>query len=98
MARGLSKHLEVPLFTELARVRHTVPQFGLNRKERLENLKDAFRLRRAEPLARKSVLLLDDVMTSGATVREVSRALREQSQVRTIVVVVLARPRLAFYD
>ncbi len=98
LARRLSHHLGVPLFTHLRRTRHTAPQFGLNREQRRHNLRDAFQLRREELLAGKSVLLVDDVMTTGATVGEVSRVLRGQSRVATIVVIVLARPRLAFFD
>ncbi len=98
LAQGLSRHLGTPLFTHLCRTRHTAPQFGLNREQRRHNLRGAFQLRRGELLTGKSALLVDDVMTTGATVDEVSRALRSQSEVATIVVIVLARPRMAFFD
>lgn len=49
----------------LRRTRYTKPQVGLNAKQRLENLKDAFLA--PEPLSNQRILLLDDVITSGGT-------------------------------
>jgi ComF family protein len=67
-------HLDVQAGA-LARVRNTRPQVGLTLKERQENLRGAFR---AHPsVAGRSVILVDDVVTSGQTGRECARALRE---------------------
>ncbi len=73
LARG-SHGLEVS--TEaLRRVRNTRPQVGLTLKERQENLKGAFR---ASPAVKSSsVILIDDVVTSGQTARECARVLLE---------------------
>ena len=60
----------------LRRVRATKPQVGLNREQRLRNLKGAFA---ASPEVRgNDVLLIDDVVTSGQTARECALALKEQ--------------------
>ncbi len=61
----------------LARVKPTRPQVGLTRAQRGENLQGAFRVPpEARPrLAEKRVLLLDDVLTTGATANAASRAL-----------------------
>jgi len=60
-------------FTALERVRHTTPQAGLSLAERETNLTDAFR---ASNFVRgKSIVLVDDVYTSGSTAAECARAL-----------------------
>lgn len=56
----------------LKRIRPTRPQFGLSRGERRRNLEGAFVASKA--LAGKNVILVDDVLTSGATIYECARA------------------------
>ncbi|MEQ1822816.1 MAG: ComF family protein [Fimbriimonadaceae bacterium] len=58
----------------LLRFRRTKPQVGLSAEERLENLRGAFRAN--ESLKGKSVLIVDDVITSGGTIIECARALK----------------------
>jgi len=59
----------------LARNRWTEPQTGLDRKKRKANIKNAFRVRDAEKLNGKRVLLVDDVYTTGATADECAKVL-----------------------
>ena len=67
-------HLETQA---LIRNRHTATQTGLGRKERMDNIKNAFRVPESHKIAGKRVLLVDDVYTTGATVDECSRVLME---------------------
>ncbi|MBR1761589.1 MAG: ComF family protein [Schwartzia sp.] len=63
----------------LVRVRATEPQFGLSAPMRALNIKDAFALAsdmRPEEIAGKPVLLVDDILTTGATLVECARTLR----------------------
>ncbi|MBU6475165.1 MAG: ComF family protein [Alphaproteobacteria bacterium] len=62
----------------LLRTRHTVPQQGLNYKERGQNVKGAFALgkKHLTRIAGKNILLVDDVYTSGATLNECARVLK----------------------
>jgi len=75
IARPLARRLNIPLdATSLARIRDTAPQATLPLEERLRNVKGAFRC--ADAVAGKRVALLDDVMTTGATLNEAAKALK----------------------
>ena len=77
LARKLSALIHVPVQDDnLIRVRDTMPQKGLNREERRENLKDAFALKNPDILS-EPVLLLDDIYTTGSTLDEIAKVLRE---------------------
>jgi predicted amidophosphoribosyltransferase len=76
IARSLAKQLDKPLARPLSRIRHTPTQTGIHsRQKRFDNVRDAFRLRNARCIRGKRVLVIDDVMTSGATLQTVARAL-----------------------
>lgn len=74
----------------LRRRRNTLPQFTLPQSERFPNVRDAFRQRASYHLEEANVLLIDDILTTGATCSEASRALRAAGA-RHISVLVLAR-------
>ncbi|MEK7773113.1 MAG: phosphoribosyltransferase family protein, partial [Deltaproteobacteria bacterium] len=56
---------------------NTAQQVKLRAKERLDNVNGAFALARPGDIAGKTVLLIDDVYTTGATIRECSKTLKE---------------------
>jgi ComF family protein len=72
----------------LRRVRHTKPQAGLNPKERGENVKGAFALTHPSLVAGKNLLLVDDVLTTGATVRECAKVLLKAGAARVDIITV----------
>ena len=59
----------------LRRVRDTNPSFAMDPATRRKSLKGAFRAENAEIIRDREVLLVDDIMTTGATARECSRVL-----------------------
>lgn len=70
----LSKELKIPMIiNDLLKTKETPPQTSLGRKERIENVKKAFSA--FQGAADSDILLIDDVITSGATVRECSVSL-----------------------
>ena len=88
LAGDIGRHLNIPLAANvLQRVRRTPAQSGLTARERASNLRGAFRVRRPPPA---HVALVDDVMTTGSTVRECARVLKSAGA-KTVVVWVAAR-------
>jgi competence protein ComFC len=76
LARILSLHSSLPVNNALQRLRYTTTQTAFDRAERMENLRDAFRLRKNADVRGLSVLLVDDVLTTGSTLSECARVLK----------------------
>jgi competence protein ComFC len=77
LAELLSGRIAVPLRPVLERIRYTSTQTAHDRTERMENLHDAFRLRKKTNVRELRVLLIDDVLTTGSTLSECARILKE---------------------
>ncbi len=91
LANGLARLTGVSSCPDaLQRVRHTPMQGRFGRHGRRSNLHGAIRVARPAQVAGRHVLVIDDVLTSGATVEECARALLENGAV-TVDVLTLAR-------
>lgn len=93
LGAAVAAHLALPHLPDLLqRLRATPSQGGLSRMERRRNVRDAFavRGRHAEDIRDAHVILVDDVMTTGATLDACARALLAAGAAR-ISVLVLAR-------
>ncbi len=89
IARHIARQQQLPLDTHsLVKVRDTPPQVGLSRKERLKNVRGAFSCVRT--LKGKHVAVIDDVMTSGATLTEIAITLK-QAGAASVTNIVIAR-------
>ena len=76
IAKKVSKNLNIPISDNfISRHRNTDAQAGLSFKKRQKNLKNSFRIKNNFPA--KSVALIDDVVTSGTTVNEISKILKK---------------------
>ena len=92
LGRTISKATNVPLRLDvLFKKKETPPQIGLSSKERLLNLKDSFEVR--EDVQNLRLLLVDDVITTGATVTECAKELIGAGAAE-VTVVALARAAL----
>jgi ComF family protein len=74
----------------LRRVRPTVSQTGLTRHQRRENVRGAFVVAKPDQLRDRTVVLIDDVYTTGTTLNECARVLRKAGA-REVVVATVAR-------
>lgn len=93
LARTATQALRVPMLPDaLVRVRHTERLMGLSADERRQAIRGAYAVRdRALPRLRgRHVALVDDVMTTGATLEEMTRTLQDAG-VRSVSVWVVAR-------
>jgi competence protein ComFC len=76
LAELLSAQTSIPSKPLLERIRYTTTQTALDRSERMENLHNAFRLRKNADVRGLRVLLIDDVLTTGSTLSECARVLK----------------------
>ena len=76
LAELLSAQSSIPAKPVLERTRYTTTQTALDRAERMENLHNAFRLRKNADVRGLRVLLIDDVLTTGSTLSECARVLK----------------------
>jgi competence protein ComFC len=75
LSRELAKRQGLAVWEALDRLRYTVTQTHFDRRRRMQNLRDAFGLRRNAPVRGKDLLLVDDVLTTGSTLDECARVL-----------------------
>jgi ComF family protein len=76
IARPIAKHMKIPMgITLVRRVRHTEAQSLIPADQRYKNVKNSFVV--TENLAGKYIVIIDDVMTTGHTVNELSKTLRK---------------------
>jgi ComF family protein len=81
LAAGVANQLKLPVaHGAMLRIRETPPQSGLNREARIKNIRGAFACDTS--LVGKSVAIVDDVMTTGATLSEAARILKSAGACR----------------
>ncbi|MDP2154085.1 MAG: ComF family protein [Methylotenera sp.] len=76
IAKLLSKALTIQLdYTACQRTKHTPPQASLNLKDRIKNIKGAFSCQQS--LQHLNIAIIDDVMTTGASLNELAKTLKQ---------------------
>ena len=90
LARQVAKSRRVPMLDVVKRVRATAVQAGLTNSNRRKNVAGAFRVSSRTRVAGKRILLIDDVMTTGATAAACANALK-RSGASSVTLLTLAR-------
>jgi len=99
LARAVAGPLGAPVGHELLRIRSTPQQTRMSRSRRIANVRGAFAARDPKTLAGASVLLIDDVTTTGATANETAKVLLAAGALRvTLAVVAKAEPPTAYAE
>ncbi len=93
IARKFCQLTGAKLDLSLHRTQSTVAQFGLSKSARQSNVEGAFALVNSSLKPGNTILLIDDIYTTGATVREIATVLRSQ-QINVYGVAVVARTEL----
>ena len=92
LARAIGEKQQIPVnFSLLKRHKFTLTQTGSNKKERKQNIKDAFEVSDQKKISGKNIILVDDVYTTGATINECAKTLIKAGGARKISVLTLAR-------
>jgi len=90
LARLVANERGVPMLDAVKRVRATATQAGLTNSNRRKNVAGAFRVARKTQVAGKRILLVDDVMTTGATATACALALK-RAGASSVTLLTLAR-------
>ncbi len=78
IAQDVGKSSGIPVSSDLLkRVRYTRIQARLNKDERIKNIKDAFKINKDIDIKNKNILLVDDVFTTGSTLQECAKVLKQ---------------------
>ncbi|MDD5491382.1 MAG: ComF family protein [bacterium] len=78
LAVNLGKAAGIPVFPKtLSRIKETRPQYALNKRERADNIRNAFQIRKGANLPGAKVLVIDDICTTGSTINECARVLKQ---------------------
>ena len=90
LSREIGRRTSIPVKNAVRRVRSTTTQAGLTNAKRRANVSGAFRVRRRGSLHGQRILLIDDVMTTGATAASCARALK-RAGAKQVTLLTLAR-------
>ncbi|HXI43843.1 MAG TPA: ComF family protein [Bryobacteraceae bacterium] len=97
LARVTAERRGIPMVKAVRRVRATGAQAGLSNAARRENVAGAFRVRKPRAIEGQRVLLIDDVMTTGATANSCALALKRVGA-KSVTLLALARVDRRLFD
>ncbi|MCK4353584.1 ComF family protein [candidate division WOR-3 bacterium] len=101
LSHEISNYIGIPELTQvLLQIKPTKPQKSFTseelepqekRKKRVKNVKDAFKVKKTNEIKGKKIILIDDVMTTGATLDECARELYYEAEASEVYAIVAAR-------
>ena len=78
IGKAIAEATSLPLLSDvLIKIKDSKAQVGLDREQRIENIRNCFAVGNKEKIERKKIILLDDVYTTGSTMNECARILKE---------------------
>ncbi len=92
LCKGIAEITDIPIASFLKRTRYTRSQTKLSREERQENVAGAFEVPRNVSIEGKTLILVDDVITTGATTAECARALRNHGPKKIFATAIALAP------
>ncbi len=92
LARYVSELIKVPFCDCLIKTKETKRQAKLGRTDRMKNLKGSFKVSDAKVVKGKSVLLVDDVLTTGSTAETVAERLKAAGAVKVDIITIASVP------
>ncbi|GHU86318.1 hypothetical protein FACS1894198_5970 [Clostridia bacterium] len=95
LAACVSKSLNIPLVCGLVKLKLNQKQHKLNLQNRLKNIKGAYDLKESGIAKGKTILLIDDIVTTGSTLNECSRILRLDGASKVLCATIAATAELA---
>ena len=95
LSRELSLRTGIPMLPLVRRRRATPAQAGLTSAQRRQNMRGAFEVRNPSQVDGRTLLLIDDVMTTGSTVNACAKALKSAGAARVCVLTVARAARRA---
>lgn len=97
LAEKLSELTEVPVFYGIIKKKETKRQATLGRKERLKNLQDSFRVKDKKAVVDKTLVIIDDVTTTGSTAEVIAKELKRAGAKTVYLITVASTPPIDKY-
>ena len=97
LARKVSEKVNVPVFDCLVKVKETERQATLGRAERCKNLVSAFKVTDKKAVKDKSLVIIDDVTTTGSTAEVIAQILKKAGATKVYLLTVASTPPLEKY-
>ena len=92
ICKYLKKEKNIEIIETLEKIKNTKMQHFLKRKDRAKNLKGAFKLKNKEILKDKKLLIIDDIVTTGETLKEINNILKK-SNIKNIKYLCICGPK-----
>lgn len=87
IAKSLAKQLQITYEANiLKKIQDTVPQSTLNKEERIANSKNVYILAKDEIIKNKKILILDDIYTTGSTIRQCAKMLERADSIGALII------------